>query len=221
MYNAYIVMFLVGVLYTFVSIIISGISGAFHAGADIGHHIDIGHHVDSGGGHMGHHIDSGNSSDVGHHINGGSEHAASVSDTVFSWFSIIINPIVAVSFLTVLGGLGIIGLKYLNWSELYIFIGAFLSAVLVSTLLYRFVAIPIYRSENTSDVSRKDLVGVRAEVTSDIIEGGFGTINYSVNSILHTSPSKHIDGKAVKQGTKVFICKVEDNIFFVSEAAKL
>lgn len=212
MYNAYIVMFLVGVLYTFVSFIISGVSGAFHAGADMGHHIDVGHHVDSGGGHNG---------DVGHNIHGGSDHAAGVSDTVFSWFSIIINPIVAVSFLTVLGGLGIIGLQYLKWSELYVFIGALLSAVLVSTLLYRFVAIPIYRSENTSDVSRKDLAGIQAEVMTDILEDGFGTIKYSVNSILHTSPSKHIDGKAVKQGTKVFICKVEDNVFFVSEVAKL
>jgi hypothetical protein len=65
------------------------------------------------------------------------------------------------------------------------------------------------------------MAGVEAEVITDILEGGFGTIKYSVNSILHTSPSKHIYGKAVKQGTKVFICKVEDNIFFVSEIAKL
>jgi hypothetical protein len=88
-------------------------------------------------------------------------------------------------------------------------------------MLYNFIAKPIYRSENSSDVSRNQLIGVPAEVTCDILENGFGTIKYTVNSIKYTAPARHIENKPVKQGEKVFICKIEDNVFFISELSKI
>jgi len=151
----------------------------------------------------------------GHHANAGENSAASHS--LLSWFAVILNPMVAVSFLTVFGGLGILGQNYFKWNGIIIFLVALGAAVIVSSILYNFVAKPIYNSENTSDVSRDELVGIVAEVTTDIIANGFGTINYTVNSIRHTAPAKHIDEKAVRQGEKVVICKIENNIFYISE----
>lgn len=228
MYNFYIVVFLIGVFYTFASLIISGVTGAFHShGGDIGGHADghFGHHghVDAGHAHMhaghGHSVDGGHNGADSHHGSAGEN--SSASSNLLSWFAMLLNPMVAVSFLTVLGGIGIIGERYLRWNDIIIFLMASGCAVIVSSILYNFIAKPIYNSENTSNVSREELIGVVAEVTTDILADGFGTINYTVNSIRHTAPAKHIDEKAVRQGEKVVICKIENNIFYISEATKV
>jgi membrane protein implicated in regulation of membrane protease activity len=238
MANFYIVVFLVGVFYTFVSLIISGVTGAVHSHGDFGANVD-GHfgqhgHLDSGhiqtdAGHVAHagHFHGGHSTDgsqVGN-VDGHNGHSAGdssgLSHSVISWFALILNPLVAVSFLTVFGGMGIMGTNYFKWNIIIIFIVAIASGIVVSAILYNFVAKPIYRSENTSDVSRKELIGTAAEVTTDILANGFGTIKYTVNSIMFTAPAKHIDEKAVMQGEKVVICKIEDNIFYISEVSSI
>lgn len=240
----YIVVFLVGVFYTFVSLIISGITGGLHSHGDIGGsfdghigdhgHVDVGnidhgvqtntnamHIPHPGHFHAGHSADASQVGNVdgqqGHSADGHSE----VPHSVLSWVLLILNPIVAVSFLTVFGGMGIMGVNHFKWNSIVIFIVAAASGVIVSALLYNFVAKPIYRSENTSDVPRGALIGTLGEVTTDILSNGFGTIQYTVNSIRFTAPAKHIEESAVKQGEKVVICKIEDNIFYISEVSSI
>lgn len=238
----YIVVFLVGVFYTLVSLVISGVSGAFHSHGDIGGasidghlgdhgHMDSGHvHTDIGAanadaGHAGHMLGGQvDGADFGelkgqHGYTGLDNHG--VSHSIISWVAMLFNPLVAVSFLTVFGGMGIMGINYFKWNSIIIFLVAISSGIIISTLLYNFIAKPIYRSENTSDVSRAQLIGTTAEVTSDILANGYGTINYTVNSIRYTAPAKHIDQKAVKQGEKVFICKIEENTFYISEVSSI
>ena len=233
MANFYTVVFLVGVFYTFISLIISGVTGAVHSHGDFGGaNMDghLGHHGHIDGGHVhadtGHSVHAGHTADGSHisNVDGQHGHAgegSGVSHSVMSWFTIILNPLVAVSFLTVFGGMGVIGVNYFKWDDAIVLLVALAAGVVVSTLLYNFVAKPIYRSENSSDVSRDELIGTAAEVTTDIIANGFGTIKYTVNSIMFTAPSKHIDEKAVMQGEKVVICKIEDNIFYISELSSV
>ncbi len=226
MYHFYTIVFLVGVFYTIVSLVISGISGAFHSNGDFGgshmhgHGGDTGHmpghvHADIGGIHGSQSIDGNH----GAHGHGGD--GPDMSNSFLSWFGLLFNPLVAVSFLTVFGGVGITGTKFLSWNWVVVLIVALSSGIIISAILYNLVAKPLYRSENTSDVSREKLLGVQAEVTTDIIENGFGTIKYTVNSIKYTAPAKHIDNKPVKQGEKVFICKIENNIFYISELSQV
>ncbi len=231
MYYFYIVVFLVGVFYTFVSLVISGISGAFHGGGDVGSGVDghFGHHghMDVGQAEIGHiHSDTGSIGHVdhspGHHGDGihgdhGAPENAGGSHGILSWFSVLVNPLVAVSFLTVFGGFGIMGIKFFYWSSVIVFAAALISAIFISAILYNFVVKPIYKSENTSNVSREQLIGIQAEVTTDILEKGFGTIQYTVNSIKCTGPARHIDDKAVRQGQRVIVCRIENNTFYVSE----
>lgn len=228
----YIVVFLVGVFYTLVSLIISGFSGAFHSHGDFGGSGADGH---AGGAHAGHiHFDVGHSGHAhgvsvehGHMGDAGGHHGSATGDgpglshSVLSWFTMIFNPLVAVSFLTVFGGMGIMGLKYFKWNSIIVLLASLACGIIVATFLYNFIAKPIYRSENTSDVSREELIGIPAEVISDILENGFGTIKYTVNSIMYTAPAKHIDQKAVKQGGKVFIYKIENNVFYISEVSDI
>lgn len=222
----YIVIFLVGVLYTFVSLLISGLSGAFHGGSDIGSGID-GHSAHHGDFEVGHaDTDTGHLNANHHHVG---QHSGDINGTqtehveaggvnnVLSFFAIFVNPIVAVSFLTVLGGLGIMGTKYLVLNSIIVLVGSIAAAVIISAALYNFVAKPLYKCENSTDVSKEQLIGTPAIVTTDILENGYGTIAYTVNSIRYTGPAKNIELKGIKQGQRVLICKIESNTFFVSE----
>ena len=227
MSDFYVVVFLVGVFYTVISLIINAVTGALHSQGDFGADIG-GHHGNMDSGHV--------EADISHAINsadgsqsvsvdGQQGHSAGessgFSQSVISWFAVLLNPIVAVSFLTVFGGMGILGESYFKWGSVVTLAVAAASGIICSALLYNFVAKPIYRSENTSNVSREMLIGTAAEVTTDILADGFGTIAYTVNSLRFNAPSKHIEGNAVKQGQKVVICKIEDNIFYISEISSM
>lgn len=212
---AYKVMFAVGVLYTFVSLILNGISGAFHLGS----HFDSigGHgHMDGAHGHIGGHsgFDGG---DATAHSGHGDVPNGGAFGTVLSYFAILINPLVAVSFLTVSGGLGILGTEYFQWSAVKVLLIALVSGAATAFLLYRFISIPLYKSENTSNLSREQLIGTPAEVSSAILQNGFGKIAYTVNSIRFTAPAKHVEERLVVQGQRVVICKIENNVFYVTE----
>lgn len=203
---AYWIMFIVGILYTFISFAISGISGAMHLGSHLG---DMHTHVygDHGAGHLGN-IDS-HSSDIGHDLG--------ITHTFLSWITILINPLVAVSFLTVFGGLGILGTDYFGWKAIIVFFVSLSAGVIVAFILYKFIVIPLYKSENSTEVSREDLIYTTADIISPIMKNGFGEIKYTVNSIRYTAPAKHFRGNAVKQGEKVIIYNIENNIFYVME----
>jgi hypothetical protein len=217
MHYFYLVMFAVGVLYTFVSFAISGISGVFHFGSDFGHSHFLGHGI---GGHGGADL-SGHNGDLNNHITHVAHDAGGISNTFISIFSILVNPLAAISFLTVFGGIGIMGTDYFKWYWILVLPIAFISGIAVASFLYKFIAKPLYNSENSSDVSRDDLIATPAEIISPILENGFGEIKYAVNSIRYTAPAKHIDEKAVKQGAKVVICKIENNVFYVTELEEL
>lgn len=208
----YKILFGIGVLYTFVSFIISGLSGAFHFGSHLGH---LDGHM-GGYGHLGDNP-AGHTGDVNGHNAHTVNQSGGQSGNFLSSISFLINPTVVVSFLTVFGGIGILGTNYFKWVVVQVFLIALISGVIISFLLYRFIAVPLYRSENSTDVSREDLIGIAAEVSSEILENGFGKIAYTVNSIKYTAPAKHIENKEVKQGAEVFICKIENNVFYVKE----
>ncbi|AEY65319.1 DUF1449 family protein [Clostridium sp. BNL1100] len=221
MYHFYTTVFLVGVFYTIISLIISGISGVFHSNGDFGGSHMHGHGGDSG--HIPGHVHAdGGSVDGNHSVHG--SHSGDVTDmsnSILSWVGLLFNPLVAVSFLTVFGGIGITSTKFLSWNWVVVLIVALGSGIIISTILYNLVAKPLYRSENSSGVSREELLGIQAEVTTDIMENGFGTIKYTVNSIKYTAPARHVENKLVKQGEKVFICKIENNTFYISELSKV
>lgn len=211
MVTFYTVIFIVGILYTFVSFILNGISGATHLGGHGGHmHIGTNSHV-QGNLHASGHISDINS----HHANIG--HDSGITNTFLSWLGVLINPLVAVSFLTVFGGLGILGTNNFRWIAPVTFVISSFTGGLISFGLYKFIALPLYRSENSTDVSQEDLIYTKAEVISPIIENGFGQVRYIVNSIRYTAPAKHFKGKAVKQGEEVIIYKIENHIFYIIE----
>lgn len=136
-------------------------------------------------------------------------------DFNISIFSLLpIKPITIVTFITVFGGVGIITTNK-GFHPIYSFIISFASAYLVSLLIYRLIIRPLFRAQNTSASSQKDLIGITANVTSTIMENAFGQITYINNGNTYTSPAKNIQGRPIVTGTKVVIVSIKDNVFYV------
>jgi membrane protein implicated in regulation of membrane protease activity len=175
MEHAYIILFLVGVIYTVITFLLGGFFDIVHLGGDITAHIDGGH--------------------------GGIGMSP-------------LKPITIVSFLTVFGGIGIIGTSH-GLNPIITFIMAFLVGLVISFSIFRYVIVPLSKAQNTSAVYQDKLIGMQAVVISRIMENGFGTIGYVVNGTKYNAPAQHVSKKAVEQGEKVLIYLIKDKIFYV------
>lgn len=187
----YTVVFFVGVTYTVITFLLGGVFGLAHIGAHFDTHIDI---------HSGLHPHL----DVNTGANGESS-----SLGVFP-----IKPITIVALITVFGGVGMIGTHY-GINPIILFATALVSGFIVSFLLYRYIIVPLYKAQNTSAVSKKSLIGMKAKVISPIIEEGFGTIAYVVNGSRYNAPAQHVGKRHIDQGEEVIIYEIKNNVFYV------
>lgn len=189
----YTTVFLVGVIYTVVTFVMGGLLGFVHLGGHIDTHIDM--HLDT---HIGTHLDT--------HIDGP---GVSPTFTVFP-----LKPITVVSFLTVFGGVGLMGTRS-KLSAVIVFILAIVLGLFVAFLLYKFIVVPLYKAQNTSAITQDKLIGLKAKVISPILENGFGTITYVVNGSIYNAPAQHINKMSVSQGEEVMIYEIVNNVFYV------
>jgi membrane-bound ClpP family serine protease len=189
MEQVYTIVFWVGVIYTVVTFLMGGLLGLVHLDGHIDTHVDT--HFDT-------HIDT--------HIDG---QGVSPTFTIFP-----LKPITIVSFLTVFGGIGIMGGHY-KLNAVILFLIALVSGLIVSFILYRFIVVPLYKAQNTSAFSRKRLIGMKAKVISPILEDGFGTIAYVVNGKRYNAPAQHVSKQKIAQGEEVSIYEIKDNLFYV------
>jgi membrane protein implicated in regulation of membrane protease activity len=189
MEQVYTIIFWVGVIYTVVTFLMGGLLGLVHLDGQVDTHVDT--HFDT-------HIDT--------HIGG---HGVSPTFTIFP-----LKPITIVSFLTVFGGIGMIG-TYRGLDAVLLFIMALVSGLITAFILYRFIVVPLYKAQNTSAFSRKKLIGMQAKVISPILDEGFGTIAYVVNGKKYNGPAQHVGKKSVAQGEEVIIYEIKNNTFYV------
>lgn len=127
-----------------------------------------------------------------------------------------ISPVNVIIFITTLGGVGIMQIKA-GKESLDALIIAFLVATIVSFLIYRFVIYPLKKSQNTSSISQKELIGHEAVVTKKILKNGFGQISYTEKGNSYTSPAKSIDKEEIEIGNKVIIVTINNGIFIVKK----
>lgn len=124
-----------------------------------------------------------------------------------------LKPIVILTFITVFGGAGLMSME--RWGSISSLFIALAAAFLVSFAVYRFIVVPLYRAQNTSAISQKELIGREANVALGMEGESFGKIIYIVNGNTYTSPAKSIDGAKISRGEKVVIEKIENNVFWV------
>lgn len=183
--SAYWVIFWVGVIYTVVTFLLGGISGLAHIDAHFDTNVD---------GHFDLHVD-------GHDI--------SPTFTVSP-----LKPITIVSFITVFGGVGVMGTKH-GLNPFITFFIAVIAGLFVGFLIYKFLLIPLYKAQNTSAVYQKQVIGVKGRVITPIMKNGFGTISYVVNGSTYNAPAQHVTKEAIPQGAEIVIFKIEENVFYV------
>jgi len=124
-----------------------------------------------------------------------------------------LKPVVIATFITVLGGAGLILIRNI------LLIAAISLAVLIAAvfafLIYRFLVVPLSKAQNTTAIEIQSLIGNRAKVTEKIPQGNYGKITYVVNDSTYNAPAKSEDGKEIARGSYVEIVYIESNTYFV------
>jgi hypothetical protein len=127
-----------------------------------------------------------------------------------------LRPTALICFSTVTGGVGSIFVR-LDMSNPLTHAISIAAGYGLSMLIG--VALPrkLRRAQNTSAAERYELIGLPANVTSAILEGGFGRISYVARGNTQSAPARHIEGRRVPQGARVVICEIKDHVFYVTE----
>lgn len=128
-----------------------------------------------------------------------------------------LKPIIIMSFITTFGGIGII-MTNKGVSSITSFAIGLIFGIVVSTILYKFVVVPLYKAQNTSAISKEELIGHIGKAKESIIGNGFGSITYVVNGNTYSAPAKSIDSTNIYKGEEVKIVSIEKNIFYVVRA---
>ena len=208
--NFYLFCFLVGFLWSLVSLLIG------HLNIDLPFlHGDGGHgllHGDSGHGLMhdgggAHHGDLSHGGGEGHDA-GASDHARGVS----------ISPInlgTIAAFLAWFGGAGYLLTAY---SPIW-FLWALLLSVAVGLLgayvVFWFLAKVLIGRDRDLNPADYQMTGVLGRISSPIREGGTGEIIYSQEGTRRTCGARSETGKAIEKGAEVLVTRYKDGIAFV------
>ena len=137
----------------------------------------------------------------------------------FDGFLSGLKPILIISFAIVFGGIGLLTIESWSWSiSLGISAG---SALFVSYIINRFVVVPLYKAQNTSSPRQNELIGNSGRVVNTIPENSFGSISYCYRGNSFTSAARSLKGERIEQGKEIFIIKIENKVFYVTEKNSL
>jgi len=201
--TVYWIMFLSGLIFSIVSVVLSGFGHAF-GGHDYDfsadHQADLGGGTDTAdfGGHAGA-ADAGS----GDFYHGGGEIALSP-----------LSPITIAAFVGGFGGGGLIGmtLKLGVWSVAIALPVGFVLAFLIYYFMYL-----INKTNVSSEAHASDTLGLTAEIITPIMEDKVGEIAYILSGSRYTSPARSIDGRSILKGRAVKIWRVVGSTCYVKE----
>ena len=200
------VCFGVGLGYSVISFVLGQVLGVIGGGSDASVDTDIG-------------LDSGpDGFDGGAGADGAFDSGASTDVTQISGSVSPFKPTVIAAFLAVFGGIGMMLLPRLG---IYVTLTAAAAAGLAAGyMIYRYVYVFLYKSQNTSTVDKQSLVGANAKVTEAIPDNGYGKITYIVKNGTYTAPAKSEDGGALPRGADVEIMSIIKNTYYVRNKNK-
>ena len=193
------VCFVTGVLFSVLSFIMGRISDFTHMGVDTDIDADI---------------DTDFNADTDMSVEVDAELDLSTSGEVPELPVSPLKPIVITTFVTVFGGIGMI-CTIKGFPQAKAAVIALISGAAAAYLLYRFIIVPLYRAQNTSAISQKELRGALAKVSLAIKGNLFGKITYTVSGNSYSAPARSIDGKDIERGVPVVIINIEKNTFYV------
>jgi membrane protein implicated in regulation of membrane protease activity len=192
--NFYLFCFLVGFLWTIVSLSL----GSLHFHLPHMPHGDL-HHW---GGHV--------HADASHALHHGAHHvtAGGIDISPFNFGSLA-------AFLAWFGGVGFLLTAY---SNLWFFWGLCLSAcsgIAGAAIIFWFLAKVLGRSEQNMDPMDYEMVGVLGHISSPIRAGGTGELIFSQEGTRRTCGARSEAGCAIPKGAEVVVTRFEKGIAYV------
>jgi hypothetical protein len=126
-----------------------------------------------------------------------------------------LSPIAIASFVTAFGAFGLIGLWMGNGSEVVSLIWATIGGLLVAAGAHLSFTYFLIRPQGSSEVTRKDVLGAEAEVTTPIPADSVGEIALVAQGGRISYPAKSVTGEPIKRNTTVVVERLVGGIAFV------
>ncbi|MBM7571165.1 NfeD family protein [Aquibacillus albus] len=142
-------------------------------------------------------------------------------ESVFDGLSEFLNPLLLFGTLSVIGGSGVLLTKYSELNGLIVLLSSVLIGGAAYFLIYYFMVIPMANAESSTSISINDLEGAIGEVITTIPADGMGEVFIQSPNGSRNEIAKSFDKQEIKQGTKILVIQVEDQILFVSELTEL
>jgi membrane protein implicated in regulation of membrane protease activity len=118
-----------------------------------------------------------------------------------------LSPITISTFITVFGGVGVLALQVFGVAPQWSLLIAVASAMAASGLMYLFYSQFLVRSQASSELHSRELIGMQAEVTIPIGESALGQVTYLTKSGRMSSMARTLDGSAIPRGQFVKIVR--------------
>ena len=199
--DIFLLMFLVGFLFTLASAVMSGAFGhAFGEGSAFDAH---GAHI----GHMG--GDHGALPGHGHPEVGWAQHSLSTFSPL--------SPTTISAFVTAAGGMGYVSMKWWEWSPLNASLLAAASGLIFAAIVFGLFSFIFRVTQGSSLLELDALVGVEADVTLALPPGGLGEVTYVRGGQRCVMAARCGDAAGVEKGSKVVIKSVSATEFVVEE----
>lgn len=118
-----------------------------------------------------------------------------------------LSPITIATFITVFGGTGVISRQLFEIDPRLSLLWATAAGVVCSGLMFLFYSQFLIRSQASSEVRVRELVGLQAEVTVSIGESTPGQVTYATKAGRMSSMARSVDGSAIPRGRFVRIVR--------------
>ena len=118
-----------------------------------------------------------------------------------------LSPITIATFITVFGGAGVISTQLFEIDPRFSLLWATLAGVVSSGLMFLFYSQFLIRSQASSEVRVRELIGLQAEVTIPIGESTPGQVTYATKAGRMSSMARSVDGSAIPRGRFVRIVR--------------
>jgi membrane protein implicated in regulation of membrane protease activity len=209
--NFYLFCFLVGFLWSLVSLLVGHLNLHFiFDQGDMGHGLDMSH--DGGGLNHGHAPQAGHG-DAAHA--GGDAQDSGASERMRGVSVSPINLGTIAAFLAWFGGAGYMLTVYSPIWFVFGLVLSILTGLAGASIVYWFLAKVLIGRERELNPADYQMTGVLGRVSSSIREGGTGEIIYSQGGTRRTCGARSEDGQLIPKGIEVLVTRYQKGIAYV------
>ncbi|SEA84078.1 NfeD-like C-terminal, partner-binding [Thalassobacillus cyri] len=139
-----------------------------------------------------------------------------IIEGLFEGLDEFLSPLLLFGTLSVIGGAGVLLTKYTDWIAVYVLLASLLIGTGAYFLIYHFMIVPMSNAESSTSKSVMDLEGKLAEVITTIPAEGMGEVFIESTHGSRNEIAKSFDYEEIKQGEKVVVVEVKEQIVYVS-----